>query len=81
MHVNSLCRRRMHSHGSVVFKTAVLPYGRARCTQSMAFFLRPIVLPRVKRGNQTKERAEFLFGTHQAKIDPCYHTVIEDRLL
>jgi hypothetical protein len=47
----------------------------------MKFLLRPIVLPRVKRGNQAKEQAEFLFGTHKAEIDPRYHTVIKDRLL
>jgi len=50
-------------------------------TQTMAFLLHPIVLPRVRRGNQTKERAEFLFGTHQANINPGYHDVIQDRLL
>jgi len=47
----------------------------------MDFLLRPIVLPRVKHGNQMKEQAEFLFATHKAEIDPRYHTVIKDRLL
>jgi len=47
----------------------------------MDFLLRPIVRTRVKRGNQTKKQAEFLFSTHSAEIDPRYHTVIQDRLL
>ena len=55
------------------------PLGRR--TEPMNFLLRRIVLPRVKRGNQTKEQAEFLFATHRAEIDPRYHTVIKDRLL
>ena len=47
----------------------------------MNFLLRLIILPRVQRGNQAKEQAEFLFGTRRAEIDPRYHTVIQDRLL
>lgn len=47
----------------------------------MNFILSQIVLPRVQRGNQAREQAEFLFGTHGAEIDPRYHTVIQDRLL
>ena len=47
----------------------------------MNFLFRPIVLPRVQRGNQAREQAEILFGTRGAEIDPRYHTVIQDRLL
>jgi len=47
----------------------------------MDFFLRQIILPRVERGDQTKQQADFLFATRNAEIDPRYHTVIRDHLL
>jgi hypothetical protein len=68
-------------HPPCLFITQIVTPPLGRRTESMAFLFRPIVWPRVERGNRAREQAELLFNTHTAEIDPRYHTVIRDRLL